>query len=235
MREQTERINPPRALWVPFELGRPFGPPNDAGFQRDVLRAALALLTEPEGPVLADYPHDAPTGTADDDAPWACALPLPPESAPETETESLRGRLLAEGALLRPWYDEGLRRTGRTSVGVSGLGADDLAAMVEPLLALAAGAEPVAPPGTDLPEMPVAVRYLTDDLKAYYFEAAAAQPGPKPSSRDLGDWLFGGTVLGDVLYRARDVLAAREDQGSRMTAGGLIPGAYRERPGAAVE
>ena len=30
IREHTERIRPPRALWVPFELGRPFGVPHDA-------------------------------------------------------------------------------------------------------------------------------------------------------------------------------------------------------------
>jgi hypothetical protein len=27
IRPQTENTKPPRALWVPFELGRPFGPP----------------------------------------------------------------------------------------------------------------------------------------------------------------------------------------------------------------
>ncbi len=231
VREQTERIKPPRALWVPFELGRPFGPPNDPDFQRDVLRAALGLLARPEGPVLADYPHEAPAGTADE-APWACALPLPPQPPPDTEAEALRAQLLAEAALLHPWYDEAGRRTGRTSVGVSGLGASDLVAMVEPLLALATGGAPAAPAGTDLPDMPVGLRYLTDDLKAFYFEAAAAQPGPRPSSHNLSDWLFGETVLGDVLYRARDILAAREDQGSRRTAGVLVPGAYRERPAA---
>jgi hypothetical protein len=30
IRPQTEKTKPPRALWVPFELGRPFGPPSDA-------------------------------------------------------------------------------------------------------------------------------------------------------------------------------------------------------------
>lgn len=61
IREHTESIRPPRALWVPFELGRPLGRPGDAGFQLDVLRAALILLESPTGPVLRDYPGEAPS------------------------------------------------------------------------------------------------------------------------------------------------------------------------------
>jgi hypothetical protein len=34
IRIHTEQIKPPRALSVPFELGRPFGAPNEPAFQR---------------------------------------------------------------------------------------------------------------------------------------------------------------------------------------------------------
>ena len=61
IREHTEAIRPPRALWVPFMLGRPLGAPNDPEFQTRVLRAALKLLDAPSGPVLEDYPEDAPS------------------------------------------------------------------------------------------------------------------------------------------------------------------------------
>ena len=44
VREHTAAMNPPRALWVPFILGRPFGVPNDPAFQRRVLLAVLGLL-----------------------------------------------------------------------------------------------------------------------------------------------------------------------------------------------
>jgi hypothetical protein len=60
IREHTEAIKPPRALWVPFDLGRPFAVPHDAAFQRRVLLAVLQLLEAPSGPVLADYPEPAP-------------------------------------------------------------------------------------------------------------------------------------------------------------------------------
>ena len=42
IRLHTEKIRPPRALWVPFELGRPLGVPDDPAFQTRVLRALLA-------------------------------------------------------------------------------------------------------------------------------------------------------------------------------------------------
>ena len=42
VREHTEAMAPPRALWVPFALGRPLGAAGDAAFQHRVIAAALA-------------------------------------------------------------------------------------------------------------------------------------------------------------------------------------------------
>ena len=59
IRPKAERTKPPRALWVPFELGRRLGPPSDAAFQRRVLLAALHMLVEGGGPVrIADFADD---------------------------------------------------------------------------------------------------------------------------------------------------------------------------------
>jgi hypothetical protein len=59
IRPQAENTKPPRALWVPFELGRPFGPPNDPAFQKRVIVAALGMLVEDGGPVrIIDFPDD---------------------------------------------------------------------------------------------------------------------------------------------------------------------------------
>ncbi|MBW2613512.1 MAG: hypothetical protein JRE12_14305, partial [Deltaproteobacteria bacterium] len=41
-------------------MGRPLGAPNDAPFQERVLMAALKLLEAPKGPVLEDFPEEAP-------------------------------------------------------------------------------------------------------------------------------------------------------------------------------
>ena len=74
IRPQTENTRPPRALWVPFELGRPFGPPGDPAFQKRVLLTALRLLERNDGPVLIeDFPDDDPR--ARPDPAWRPPLP----------------------------------------------------------------------------------------------------------------------------------------------------------------
>ena len=52
IREHTASMKSPRALWVPYELGRPLGVPGDAAFQKRVLRAALSLLDRTDGPLI---------------------------------------------------------------------------------------------------------------------------------------------------------------------------------------
>ena len=232
IREHTDKVQPPRALWVPFDLGRPFGAPNEPEFQLDVLRAALALFDRERGPVLEDYPHDAPAGEGD---PWACPVALPPPPPPDSEAEALARSIESEVALLRPWYDESTRSLGRSAVGLSGLGADAITEIATCMAAFASGAPLTALEGTADP-MPQLLRFLADDLKAFYYEAAAAQPGraspgrASPSATELSDWLFGDTVLGDVLYRLRDRLAASDDPREKATVGGIIPFAYVQRP-----
>jgi hypothetical protein len=215
IREHTAAIKPPRALWVPFELGRPLGAPNDPDFQLGVLRAALGLLARTDGPVLEDYPLDAPA--SEHAAPWACPVQLPaPE--PTTEAESLERAVLTEIRLLHPWYDESQRARHRTAVGVSGKSADAVEEMATLVAAYAAGAD-VEPQGY-AHDMPVTLKYVLDDLKAFYFEAALAQPGRGASSRDLNDWFFRETVLGsDALYRVAERLG--------RLGGVVVPAAYR--------
>lgn len=55
LREITEKIQPPRALFVPFPLGYPLGQPHDVPLQTDVLRAAFALLIRTDTPVLEAF------------------------------------------------------------------------------------------------------------------------------------------------------------------------------------
>lgn len=116
VREHTEAIRPPRALWVPFMFGRPLGVPNDAGFQRRVLWSALRLLESASGPVLQDYQEDAPETAVDEEHAFAC-----PVSFTRHETPGLKGELRHEIAQLTPWYELARLRRGRTSMGASGL------------------------------------------------------------------------------------------------------------------
>ena len=110
VREHTETVRPPRALWVTFELGRPLGIPDDAPFQRRVMRAALDLLARTDGPLIADYPEhvDEPA----DFSGWACPINLAPSQVDSLDAEIER---------LATWHDQAVVAQGRTTVGVSGL------------------------------------------------------------------------------------------------------------------
>src|SRR5947209_4233590 len=52
LREITERIQPPRALFAPFPLGYPLGEPNNPELQKRIMRAAFALLFRMDFPVF---------------------------------------------------------------------------------------------------------------------------------------------------------------------------------------
>lgn len=52
LREVTERVAPPRALFVDFPLGYPLGTPNNKAEQVRILRAAFALLPESVPPAI---------------------------------------------------------------------------------------------------------------------------------------------------------------------------------------
>ena len=52
VRLHSETIEPPRSLFVSFELGRPLGQPNNHVLQREVLEQALGLLESDNGASL---------------------------------------------------------------------------------------------------------------------------------------------------------------------------------------
>lgn len=163
VRENTESMQPPRALWVSFPLGRPLGKPGDAAFQHRVVEAALDLLGEQSGPVLSDYPEDAPPVPIDD-AP-ACPVSF---AKPGEETDSWTAGLLNELQLLTPWHDLGRRRrNGRTLVGVSDF------SMTENVQKLGQLLDDDVLPTTELNWFKSAI----EDAKVFYIEALTAQPG----------------------------------------------------------
>lgn len=191
--EHTAGIRPPRALWVPFELGRPLGVPNDPAFQMGVLQATLDLFDEASGPVLREYPHAAPH-SSDTDQAWAC--PVNFQSRRESEcSDDLLAVVLSEISDLAPWFAFGQERRGRSTFGVSGLPVQDCAKFLNALLSVDGpeGGIPDAPLGESLKRM-------SEDLFAWYSEAAAAQPGESvPTSRALEDWFWGETQAGHLL------------------------------------
>jgi hypothetical protein len=56
-RDITERCRVPRAVFVPFMMGHPFGVPHHRELQLRIIRESLALLTEaPVGGTIAELP-----------------------------------------------------------------------------------------------------------------------------------------------------------------------------------
>jgi hypothetical protein len=224
VREHTEIIQPPRALWVTFELGRPLGAPNDPALQRRVLKAALALLEAPSGPVIADYPE---TIAEADLTGWACPINF----ASTTSTpDDIGSEVQREVGALAPWYDRALGHAGRTTVGASGLSVADAVRLLASFLD--AGAAPALPAGLSLA---VAAKHACEDLKAYYLEALRAQPGTSASPQQQQDWLWGETALGRLLLALYPVFTASEDAvlrwlGIRL----LVPATQLHRLGDAI-
>lgn len=220
IREQSEAVNPPRALWVPFALGRPLGSASDPEFQKAVLRSTFDLLASATEPTIVDYPIEAPDEAGPEQ--WAC-----PVSLPVTTDDTFTSRLLAEVARLAPWASQTRTERGRSLFGVTGAGPDQVEVVAAALGAIADSGLDAAPP-TDAVDwafdMPLLVRHLADDLRTFYHEAIAAQPGPGAPNHDaLNAWIFGGTALGDTLQAAADHLTAAESPLHDLVRGLLIP------------
>ena len=208
VREHTELIQPPRALWVPFMLGRPFGAPNDPEFQRKVLIAALRLLEVESGPVLQDFPKDAPaTLETSDMEGFACPVNLSrpnPDSSGEMDMTQL---LLDEVAQLLPWHDLAIKRLGRSTVGISGRSIEEAARYVTSHLG-----EPPPPSYDAGMSAAETLKRACDDLKAFYHEAAVAQPG-NPTGDEIQKWFWKQTTAGRVFLDLRDICRKRADPG----------------------
>ena len=224
IREHAAGMRPPRSLFVPFPLGLPLGAPDDAAFQTDVLRAALGLLATATETTLADYPHDAPADA--DGGQWACPVQL---AAPEpaSDAEALQQRLGEEIQRLQPWHDQWVRERGHTSVGGSGVGADGIGRLAE-LIARNAF-EDHDPGGEWGHPMPIRLKYAADDMRAWYFEAASAQPGALPDDAALNRWLFGETTLGEALHTLAERAAQSEDRAIKGLGRGIIPGGFARK------
>lgn len=190
-------------------LGRPFGVPNDAPFQRKVLLAALRLLEANAGPVLADFPEDAPAGK----------LTAPPQelvcpvSFPRLKSEgAMADNLLDEVSQLGAWHDVALKLRGRTTLGVTGLTPMGLARY---LVAWLNGELP-SRYRTDMTEGD-ALKQACDELKAYYYEAKSAQPG-KHTSASIQDWFWLETAAGQALPKIREIASNSSDASVKSVA-----------------
>ncbi len=217
IREHTEKIAPSRALWVPFELGRPLGVPNDAVFQTKVLVAALQLLESPSGPILSDFPEEVPV-REDSMTGWSCPINLSDESPDLTDNQRLLAAFEREVSRMRSWYDLALKARGRTTFGLSGMPPEAVAGFIGGFLD---GAVPESP-REDL-SVAFALKLAVDDLKSYYFEAAEGEPGKHiPGSAELANWFWNKTVAARVLRAVRQSCQRSDDQMLQIAGAKLI-------------
>jgi hypothetical protein len=222
IRPQAENTKPPRALWVPFELGRPLGQPSDPAFQKRVLLTALHMLERDDGPVLIeDFTDDDPRAVLDP----AWHPPFIPQSIAVGPAETLPSRLESEILLLQDAHRCWMNQYRRTTVGLSGLVMADCARYVADWLR---GKEPESPRNGF--SAPLILRFAIDDLKAFCLEGAAAGAA-RPSSRQLSDWFWNETATGAALYALRKVLLAHSDERLRLIVSNFVVPAARVQPG----
>ena len=203
VRLHSETIEPPRSLFVSFELGRPLGQPNNHVLQREVLEQALGLLESDNGASLIsdfDQSNDG-TETNESWSPTATAF----SDLDMTDVADLKKRLKDEIETLAPNYAMAKKTRGRSSVGVSKLTMDEIAEHVTSFLN-----EPhQESPREDLSSAMV-LRFGVDDLKAFYAEAASH--GGSPSSWQLGNWFWRDTVAGQILISLREAAMGQSDK-----------------------
>ncbi len=198
--QHVDAMGPPRALKVPFELGRPLGAPNAPEFQRHVLRRALALLdSQPPGPHADELEDDAPAVTGAE--PWACPVSFGLPEGDETPASTV----LAEVRLLMPWFERGRTQRGHTGTGASGLDIEAVCAMLGQLAEQQSVAERPGLSSADL------VKLAVEDLKLFYLEAVTAQPNA-PNADEVRRWFWEETAAGALIRELKEALAGHEDK-----------------------
>src|SRR5262245_50168479 len=212
VREHTEKVKPPRALWVPFPFGHALGRPNDPELQHRVLRAALQLLEEPAGPVLRELPDEMEPG----DQPLA-----PTQASAITAAAGEPGDAATETTRMRRHREQWLEQNGgRTAFGLSGIPVTGVPDIVRFLQAFAAGMEAdMAGRPADVP-LPSFIRYCADDLKTLYYEGHLAMK-PAAGGDEIARWFWGTTAVGQLLRRVRDRLDASADPAAKAAAFGI--------------
>ncbi|MCP4225217.1 MAG: hypothetical protein GY773_17910 [Actinomycetia bacterium] len=192
-KEVAERMEPPRALYCEFPLGRPLGRPDDVSFQRDVLDQALGLLDATES-VFETYPVTIES----DETPLACTIPPRFDASLPPAVDEAQG--------LRAAYRRAVESRGATAVGRA-ISADQV---TEVLGVLHQWAEGAAWQETPLPGKNTTA--VCHDVRAYYTEAALAlATGPIPAARSVEAWFYEETEAGKTMLAAR---AALNDQGA---------------------
>jgi hypothetical protein len=203
IKEHTEKVRPPRALFCGFPYGLALGRPNDADFQHRVLAAAFSLMERASGPVLEEFPED-----------------IVPAAAPHTSSVERLADPAFELTALRGYYTQFVERNGRTAVGLSGVPQTRFRGVVRLLERYVADGtlDEMAHPADVTPLQ--YTRYVCDDLKAFYREARLVQR-PDDDGQQIEAWFWHETAMGDLIRRVRDRVKASADPYAQAIAFGI--------------
>ena len=80
--------------------------------------------------------------------------------------------------------------------------------------------------------MPILLRHVVEDLRAFYQEAVAARPGQRPPTQhEMHSWIFNETALGRALIEIGRRIADVGDRPLLMMRGFIIPeGFWQDGP-----
>jgi hypothetical protein len=203
IKEHTEKVRPPRALFCGFPYGLALGKPNDAEFQHRVLASAFALLERASGPVLEEFPED-----------------IVPSAAPSSLVAERPADPAFELTALRGYYTRFIERYGRTAVGLSGVPQTRFRGVVRLLEQYVADGtlDGMTPPEGVTPLQ--YLRFVCDDLKAFYREARLVQHPDEDGPR-IEAWFWYETAMGDLIRRVRDRVKSSDDPYAQAIAFGI--------------
>ena len=163
---------------------------------------ALKLLESSRGPLLEDFPEDAPDMTDQPQAVLQIACPV--SFGPKKENLSAKELLLElfseEFFQMNTWHEQALSKNKKTTTGISGLTPE---AAVEFLSAFVR----VEIVDNNIGNISVADGLLmaAEDIKAFYFDAVSAQPGQPTDSKSLAEWFWGQTSAAQVINEVRKI------------------------------
>jgi hypothetical protein len=216
IKEHSVALKAPRALWVPFILGRPLGAPAKPDFQREVLLEALGLLKDTQWPVLKDFAKDAP----EDALGFHSETLVCPVSFPSKSNDGdIQSRLRNEIAQLQAWYSLAVSVKGRSTTGITGRSPEELGEFIGSWLT---DQEVKQLENLDYPPA-ATLKLATDELKAFYYEAKSVQPG-KHSHDSIQEWFWFGTTAGEVFIAIKDKVSHFEDPSFKgLSTTSLVP------------
>lgn len=203
VREHIEAIKPPRALFLDFPMGRPFGKPNNPVFQSKVIREAFALFNIDGGPVLRDFPE----AIAVENGRMGYALPveLVFSASDISDVDSLVAEVQNEIEGLGPAYEAAVAARKRTTVGASELAVIEFAAYTGEFVK---GDKPKSP-RKGLPPIPL-LKLVVEDLAAYYTEARTHRDGIDDIEL-MGKWFWEETKAGKLILWVEAMSLQSED------------------------